>query len=207
MIRKTVYMVAILLFSATFTHAGTTLTKDKPLSLDLDKGTVSFLAEVNGKYLYQGTRHFAVYEDGKNGDKSVFKGFVNHLDFYDALMKIKAEPGNNMTLENKEKTHVTGTGFDVAVSWEGADRVYTIDEVIVESNKNPIAMKFGGNYENAKKLDTGCLLCLDSCPVGVVSNSTYTYGAVSKRKEVSFKGNQEILPPDGTPVTITLTAK
>ena len=33
--------------------------------------------------------------------------------------------------------------------------------------------------------NTGCLSCLDSCPVGVISNETYTYGAIEKRKEVS----------------------
>jgi len=207
MIRKIFYVALFLMIAVVSAQAEVALTKEAPVFYDVKNRSVSFLALVNGKYFYQGTRHFAVYEKGSNGDKSVFKGLVPHLDFYDALMKIKAEPGNNMTLENKETTYVAGTAFDVTVTWKGADRAYTIDEVINESNKKPIVMKFGGNYENAKKIKTGCLLCLDSCPVGIVSNSTYTYGAVSKRKEVSFKGNKDILPPDGTPVTITLTAK
>lgn len=207
MIKKIAFITFCLLLTAATAFAGTSLTKDNPISYDVDKKTVSFLAVVNGKYLYQDTRHFAIYEKGKFGDKAVFKGMVNHLDFYNAIEKINAVPGNNMTLENKLTTHVEGTAFEVTVSWEGSDRPYTINEVINESNSKPIAMKFGGNYENAKNFNTGCLLCLDSCPVGVVSNSTYTYGAVETRNEVQFKGNKNILPADGTEVVITLSVK
>ncbi|MBU2456050.1 MAG: hypothetical protein KJ668_22295, partial [Proteobacteria bacterium] len=137
----------------------------------------------------------------------VFRGLVPQVDFYDTLMKINAVPGNNMTLKNKEATRVQGQEFIVTVTWEGADRAYAIDEVINESNNAPILMKFGGNLKNAMDKNTGCLLCLDSCPVGIVSNSAYTYGAIEKRKEVSMKGNKDILPPDGTQVIITLAAK
>jgi ferredoxin len=200
--------VCILFVSLLFTSNGfaaVALTSDQPISIDKENKSISFLAEVNGKYLYQPTRHFAIYEKGKFGDKSVFKGKVPHLVFYDALIKVGAVPGNNMTLDNKEKTHVKGQPFKVTVTWEGADREYTIDEVINDSNHKPIQMRFGGNYENSKKLNTGCLLCLDSCPVGIVSNTAYTYGAVEKRKEVAFIGNKDILPANGTKIIITLT--
>ncbi len=204
--KKLILISLVLLIMTARALAGPALTKENPISIDKTDKSVSFLAKVNGKYLYQGTRHFAVYEKGKFGDKGVFIGLVPNLEFYDALMAIKAVPGENMTLNNKETTHVKGQAFKVTITWEGADRTYTIDEVINESNKKPIVMKFGGNFENSKNKKTGCLLCLDSCPVGIVSNSTYTYGAVEKRKEVTFKGNKDLLPGDGTEVIITLTA-
>ncbi len=206
--KKLLCIAGFILFYAMIAFAGPMdLTPEHPVIFDKDKRTVSFLAEVNGKYLFQETRHFAVFADGSNGEKSVFRGFVPHKDFYDALMKINAIPGNNMTLENKETTRVEGQELSVSVTWEGAKLSYTIDEVIVESNKAPIVMKFGGNLKNAMEKHTGCLLCFDSCPVGVVSNSVYTYGAIEKRKEVSMKGNKDILPPDGTRVIITLAVK
>ena len=40
-------------------------------------------------------------------------------------------------------------------------------------------------------------ILLDSCPVGIISNTTYTYGAVETRKEVKFSGNEDVLPEDG----------
>lgn len=203
--RRFAIITLISLFTAASAFAGNTLTPDNPISIDKENGRVSFLAEVNGKYLYQPTRHCAVFKDGKNGEKAVFRGLVNPVDFYEALNKIHATAGENMTLKNKETTHVEGQAFNVTVNWEGAKRPYAIDEVINDSNHNPIHMRFGGNIENAKKFKTGCLLCLDSCPVGIVSNATYTYGAVEKRKEVAFTGNRDVLPPDGTRVVMTLS--
>ena len=66
-----------------------------------------------------------------------------------------------------------------------------------------IDMRFGGNEATAKSFNTGCIACLDSCSVGIISNHTYTHGAVEKRNEVVFHGNKDVLPPDGTFVAIS----
>ncbi len=194
----------LLPLQSAFSGVSSTLTKEHPLAIDKAAKSVSFLAEVNGKYFYQPTRHFAVNATGSNGEKSLLRGLVPVVDFYNALIAIDAKAGENMTLKNKEVTHVNGTAFTVSVTWEGASRSYGIDEVVIESNKKPIEMKFGGNLATAESKKTGCLLCFDSCPVGIVSNAQYTYGAIEKRNEVSMKGNKEILPPDGTQVIVTL---
>ncbi|MDR3630973.1 MAG: YdjY domain-containing protein [Desulfocapsaceae bacterium] len=200
-------MIALLLLLPTrsaFSETPPLPTKDTPIVCDKAARTVSFLAQVNGKYFYQPTRHFAVSASGSNGDKAILRGLVSAIDFHNALLEIGAVAGENMSPENKEVTHVQGSAFTVRVSWEGADRPYGIDEVVIDSNKKPIQMKFGGNLANAKKMNTGCLLCLDSCPVGIVSNSQYTYGAIEKRGEVEMRGNKAVLPPDGTTVIVTL---
>lgn len=77
----------------------------------------------------------------------------------------------------------------------------------MDSNKKPFAIRFGGNLPAAIDKNTGCLLCLDSCPVGITSNSNYTMGAVEKRKEVGFTGNKDVLPADRSLVVITFKAK
>ena len=82
-------------------------------------------------------------------------------------------------------------------------KAYSFDEVIVDSNGKKLDMRFGGNLTAAEEKKTGCLVCLDSCPVGIVSNATYTYGAVEKRGEVKFKGNASVLPADNTLATVT----
>jgi hypothetical protein len=43
--------------------------------------------------------------------------------------------------------------------------------------------------------------------VGITSNANYTMGAVEKRSQVIFKGNDKILPPDGSLVVINVRAK
>lgn len=183
------------------------LTEENPVKFDREAGTVTFLAKVNGKYFYEPTRHGAVFKDGGNGDKAVFKGLVEPKAFHKALSDIGARSGDNMTLDNKEKTKVQGDAFDVTVTWTGAEKDYSFDEVIKDSNNTPLDIRFGGNLKTALDKATGCLICLDSCPVGITSNAAYTYGAVEKRNEVGFTGNKDILPTDGTLVAITLKLK
>ncbi len=206
MFKKTITMRVLISAALLFTMScgkkkGENLT---PLTVDKAKGTITFLAEVNGKYFMLPSRHFAVFKDGSNGDKSIFRSLADHTSFYKALKAIGGKAGENMTLKNKEKTKVEGDMLDITVTWKGAGRVYSIDEVVNESNGRPITIRFGGNLERAIKKNTGCLICLDSCPVGIASNSSYTYGAVEKRKEVSFTGNRKILPGDKELVSITV---
>jgi hypothetical protein len=178
-------------------------TPQNPLTINAKEKSVSVLAEVNGKHLVQPTRHGAIFKGGKFGDKAVFTAFADPKAFYEALMGLGFKAGNNMTMENKEKTSVEGDPLDVTVTWKGAPKVYRLDEVIKDSNGKPFAIRFGGNLATALKMNTGCLLCLDSCPVGITSNAAYTYGAVEGRKEVAFVGNKDILPPDRTQVVLT----
>ncbi|HVH95525.1 MAG TPA: YdjY domain-containing protein [Bacillus sp. (in: firmicutes)] len=171
---------------------------ENPIKVDKEAGTVTVLSQVNGKYFTEGTRHASVFKDGSNGAKSVFTAYGNHVDFYNALVEIGAEPGNNMTPDNASTTKVEGTPIDLKVTWNGADKEYDVNEVIKDSTGTEIAFKFGGNLERAKAKNTGCLSCLDSCPVGIISNSAYSNGAVEQTKEVKFTGNQDLLPEDGT---------
>ncbi len=184
-----------------------TLTKEKPILVDEKEKSVSVLAQVNGKYFYQTTRHGVVYSGGSNGDKSVFRSYASDQDYYNGLMKLGFAAGNNMTKDNAAKTFVQGDLLEVTVTWDGAKKEYSLDEVIIDSNKKPFLIRFGGNQKNALQFKTGCLLCLDSCPVGITSNANYTMGAVEMRSEVIFKGNDKVLPPDGSLVVIKVKAK
>lgn len=176
---------------------------EKPIKVDKEAGTVTVLSKVNGKYLEEGTRHAVVYEGGKFGSKSIFTGLGDQIDFYNGLIEIGATAGNNMFKDTAAETNVEGDAIETTFTWEGADKEYKIDEVINDSNGKPIEMRFGGNLKASEENQTGCIMCLDSCPVGIVSNATYTYGAVEKRDEVVFTGNKDVLPEDGTLVAVT----
>lgn len=174
-----------------------------PMKVDKEHQSITILAFVNGKYLTENTRHAVVFKDGKFGDKPVFRALQNQNDFYQAMMSIGGKPGNNMTKENGPVTHVEGQKVAMSVTWNGAPKSYDINEVISDSNNKPIDLRFGGNEKNAKEFNTGCITCLDSCSVGIISNRAYTYGAVEQRNEVVFHGITSVLPKDGTYVAIT----
>ncbi|EIC4856491.1 YdjY domain-containing protein [Escherichia coli] len=152
------------------------LSNSQPLRVDANNHTVTMLVQINGRFLTDDTRHGIVFKDGSNGHKSLFMAYAPPKAFYEALKEAGGTPGENMTMDNKETTHVTGKKLD---------------------------MRFGGNLTAAEEKKTGCLVCLDSCPVGIVSNATYTYGAVEKHGEVKFKGNASVLPADNTLATVT----
>ncbi|MEA4924622.1 MAG: YdjY domain-containing protein [Syntrophomonadaceae bacterium] len=183
------------------------LTKDNPLKVNQADKSVTFLAQVNGKYFLEPTRHGAVFADGANGEKAIFRAFATPENFYNALTEIGAKAGENMTMENKDKTNVSGDAFDITVNWTGAKNAVKFDQAVKDSNGNPIDIRFGGNLKNAQEKKTGCLICLDSCPVGITSNAAYKYGAVESTKEVGFTANKEVLPADGTYVAITMKIK
>lgn len=179
------------------------VTEQQPIHVDKDNHSVTVLAKVNGKYFTSPTRHALVYKDGNFGDKAVFQSMCDPITFYQGLLEIGAKPGENMKMDTASQTHVEGDILQVSVITP--DKTIDLNEAIKDSLGNPIEMRFGGNAEASKEYQTGCLACLDSCPVGIVSNHSYTLGAVEDTKEVEFYGNQQVLPGDGTFVALKFT--
>ncbi|UFT98632.1 YdjY domain-containing protein [Radiobacillus kanasensis] len=185
------------------------LGEDHAIYVDKDKRQVKVYATVNGKYLRKPTRHGLNWIEGSNGDKAVFYGYANPLAFYKALNEIDGDPalergGDKEKAFKKEDEgkFIKGDTVEVNITWDGADKVYDINEVMVDSTGKKIVYHFGGNYEAAKKHMTGCFMCFDSCPVGIVSNASQPVGAFKDGK-VKFHGNPDVLPEDGTPVVLT----
>lgn len=170
------------------------------LVINKDKKEVKMLAEVNGKYFTESTRHGVVFKDGSNGEKSVLRGLASQFDFYDALVSIGAKPGNNIKMTDMDKgVKVQGSKLNVFVTWEGLGKEIPFNDIISSSDPRPMDIRFGGNLQNAKDKKTGCILCLDSCAVGITSNASYETGA---SKTVKFYGKKDVLPKDGTKVTV-----
>ncbi|MCP4134335.1 MAG: hypothetical protein GY754_25395 [bacterium] len=163
------------------------------IKADEKSKAVTFLAEVNGTYFHAATQYCAVFKDASNGNKSIFRSLADHISFYKALKKIGAQAG------------AKGDLLDVTVTWNGAGKEYTLDEVIKNKSGKSIAMRFSGNPEKAKKKKNACLLSLNNSPVSVAANESL--GALKKGKKSSFRGNRDILPPDMTVVAITVKVK
>lgn len=173
------------------------------LTINKDKKEVRMQAEVNGKYFTEATRHGVVYKGGVNGEKSVLRGLTDETKLYDALLSLGAKPGNNIKLTDTGKgVKVKGTKLNVTVTWDGLGKEIPFSDIITSSSPRPMDIRFGGNIDNAKSKNTGCILCLDSCPVGITSNAAYAFGESSK---IKFYGNKNVLPKDGTKVTVIFT--
>lgn len=175
---------------------------EHPLVVDAEAREIRVYARVNGKYFHLPTRHGMNYRAGAIGNKSLFRAWANPIDFYHALISLGAKPGQNLGAGTGGQT-VKGAHMAVSVTWQGAPHPYPINQVVADSGGEGVAYRFGGNIKIAKKAKTGCLMCFDSCPVGILSNALYPQGAFHARG-LAFRGRPEVLPPDGTPVTVII---
>lgn len=183
------------------------VTEENPLKVDKDAKSVTIYTKYNGKFETEATRHLVICKDGKLSDKSIFSSYVSPTDFYNALVEVGAEAGNNMTADNASTTKTEGSKLELTLAWAGQEGSVGIDDVVKDSNGKALDIRFSGNIDPAKEYNTGCITCLDSCFVGITSNGEYPLGAIEETKEVSFSVDADKAPEDGTPVAITYTVK
>lgn len=181
--------------------------KEETMTVDTDKKEIVMLCEVNGTYFTEPTRHGIVFKDGSNGEKAVLRGLADEKEFYQALLDIGAKAGDNLTDEDMKAgpdngKSVEGDKIDITVEWEGQDPIPFADIIKCSEGDYDMDMRFGGNIESAKKHNTGCVVCLDSCATGIVSDATWPTGT-TQNEVAKFYGDDSVLPEDGTQVTVT----
>ena len=169
--------------------------------VDEAKKLVKVYAEVNDKFKKESTMHAIVAKSGKNNEQSMFVSYANQNDLYDALEKIGAKPGNNVTMDNMGKEAVKGDKIDLTFKFQGSDNELGINDVIKDSSGKEIDIRFGGNQKPAKDMNTGCMTCLQSCPLGITSNASQLIGA-DEKDGVKYTLADSV-PADKTPVVIT----
>ena len=157
-------------------------------------------AEVNPKSLNQSNPHWGVvFQGGKLKDKAILQAFCTPQEFHDALLQIGARPGNNLTLRNSGEV-IGGDELLVSVTWPGLSRPLGLADILEDSSGKGLRVRFGGNRQRAVEEQTGCITCLESCPIGITSNAAYP--AISSFKRMispnsQFKGKAEKLPRQG----------
>jgi ferredoxin len=192
-----------------FAKSESELSEQHPIYVDKDKKTVKVFAKVNGKYLVQPTRHGLNWVEGKYGNQSVFHAYANPLAFFKALKEIGGIPAVDQGGDASKEFNVTPEGkfikgdpVAVTITWQGAGKEYNINDVMVDSTGKKLEYHFGGNFDAAANMMTGCFMCFDSCPVGILSNANQPVNAFSDGK-AEFHGNPKVLPKDGTAVVLT----
>lgn len=153
--------------------------------------------------------HFITWEFGKAGKDALFTSYPSDSQVHQALVKIGAIPGNNLTMEtwNKRKSkkskepdkRVEGTHIGVKFIHKG--KVFTPEEILIDGNKKTFDFRFGGNLSFIPLWQSGCVICLQSCPGSKIGNHTYTIRDLVK-KIPDFKIKKDISIKDGNEVTI-----
>jgi hypothetical protein len=199
-------VVGVVTLGVTTTQAAKSVTKglttEQPLKYNKSTKEIGILTKVNGTYFTQATRHVIVNVAGSNGEKSLLKTDATPQAFYQALKKVGAQAGNNLAKDSAAGTKVKGNKLAVYFVINGK-RVRA--EKAVQVNHKDVAnldFRFGGNLAMNKKMKTGCVLCFDSCPVGIASGAKYgfQYGE-------HFTGKENVLPKDGSNMVVVFKVK
>lgn len=150
---------------------GLKLTPGSPVFVDMAAGTVSFLAEVNPAVEGENLQHFAVFREGEFAEKALFQGYAKPKVLHDALVLLGYRPGDNMTMKNWGYTRVEGEELRVSVFFPTSGKSMDLAGLVRDPGGRGLDMRFGGNLNTAVGADSsGCLICLFSCPMGIVSN-------------------------------------
>jgi hypothetical protein len=180
-------------------------TKAKPLIIDEKGKRVLIYTEVHEMNVHLSNAHWGiVFREGKFQDRAILRAYAHHLDFHDALIKIGAKPGNNLTKDTVGK-YVEGDLLDVKATWPGLGKELTLDQIFHDQTGKGFQIKFGGNRKASEEQNTGCITCLESCWTSISSNSNYPQTNSLKRfinPNSRFKGQADVLPGDGKPVIL-----
>lgn len=180
-------------------------TKEIPLIIDRKGKRVLIYAEVNEMNVHQWNVHWGVvFKDGRFQDRAILRSYANQLDFHDALLKIGATPGNNLSKDTVGQ-YVEGDTLDVKATWPGLGKELSLDEIFADAKGKGFQIKFGGNRKASEEQKTGCITCLESCWISIASNTNYPQTGPIKRfinPNSHFRGHADILPGDSKPVIL-----
>ena len=191
-------------------------TLDK-VTVDTANKSVTINAKVNGKYFKESTRHLIVDSKGFNAGKSILTSYCSPDALYNALVKVGGvswsssedamlKNGEKITKQNAENANYSH--MDITISW--GSESHDLGEVLTKEQGNVkplnLDMVFSGNPKAAAKTPSGCVVCLDSCYIGMVSNCKYGLCDIDNKNPACY-ADADVLPADGTVVQVTFTLK
>ena len=202
---------------STIKYATTKKSSLAVVKVDTAKKTVTIKAKVNSTYFMKSTRHLMVDKNGFNKGLALFSSYCSPKDLYNGLIKaggVSWSSSADKTLKNGQKISKSNaenknySTVDVKVSW--GSETHDLSEILTtkRGGKTPpqLNMVISGNPKAAAKTPSGCMVCLDSCYIGIVSNSMYGLCDVDNGNPTIY-GRSDVLPDDGTVVTFTFTIK
>jgi hypothetical protein len=172
-------------------------TRERPLIEDMHNRTVKMYTELSLIHLARATPHWGIgYAGGTLADKFILLSTARPEEFHDALVRIGAQPGNNLDMESYGE-FVSGDAIAVSALWPGLKGALNLKDIFHDEAGKGFSIRFGGNRQAALTHRTGCLTCFESCPVGITSNTVYPHIRGIQRSIMPnsrFRGRPEALP-------------
>ncbi len=188
------------------------------LRVDRETRTIAFEARVQAEAFRASLPpdhqyHAIVHAGGGAAGKSLLVTQVPDTEVAAVLRELGAEDGGGVPmaawslrwvpLVSAPNSRVRGSRLSITVTWPGAPWAYRLEELLHDSGGRGAEWRFGGNEEHDDQWHSGCILCLFSCPGGVMSNAAYSIR--DHQRAATVFEPLDLLPPDGTEVTVTIS--
>jgi hypothetical protein len=196
----------------------------EPLEVDPERREVRISATIHPQ-AFQGwwTRltgmpgyHLLVWDEGRSANNALFVTSASDVAFHESLVRVGARPGNALKMDTWEDRKnpesraperiIEGTPMDISVIWEGLDGPVRISNLLGNPGGRGFDFRFGGHLENSPIWQSGCGVCLYSCPGSKVGNAAYTVRDYVN-DTTTFRAREDALPKSGTPVWIIFTLR
>ncbi len=126
--------------------------------------------------------HLVAWKDGFAAPHALFSASISAEGLESALREIGLESQENLTIDSWEKLaldgvsapdrRIKGDPINIEILFRG--KIIPLVSVLVDIRGKDIRLHYGGNPNLIRHFDSGCLVCLQSCPAGVVGNSEYS---------------------------------
>jgi hypothetical protein len=178
---------------------------------------IEFAATVNAKAFDDGWimpgYHALVFKGGRMAHAALLQADVSDRQVLVTLESLGAKPGDNLPMAAWEErknakdpapdTVIAGPAVEVLLRLPGREGLVPLSAVLEDSAGRGLEMRFGGNGANIPLWNSGCIVCLYSCPGSKVGNARYTVRDYAK-DVTRFRVKPGVLPKDGSRVGIVL---
>lgn len=198
------------------------LSKENPMVVDKDAKQIRLLAILQPKAFSKGWfkqlpgHHAVTWKEGKKGGEALLATYASDTAVYDAMISIGAKPGDNLSQKvwdernNPEskapETRVQGSPVDVQVWWQGLSKALPLDKLLKDPEGKGVDLRFGGEKSLIPIWKSGCIVCLQSCPGGKISNHAYTIRDYVEG-HATFEVNEAVVPPGERPAVVIISLK
>jgi hypothetical protein len=186
---------------------------DAAISIDRATKTVRLRATIRPAHYGQEPtpyHHLITWGNGKAGPNALFATEATDSQVLKALEMLGGTPGNNLTRETWEKAeeadhpdpdlHAKGDIIAVSVTWDGLNEPLPIRDLL---DGGELDLRFAGNEKLIPVWESGCIVCMQSCPGSKIANAPYTMREYVNGKG-RIKAKEGVLPKDGTEVMIMI---
>lgn len=191
--------------------------QEPALEIDRESRSVHFPAVFTGRRFnaltsFPQNHHLIVWREGRAVRNALIEAQVSDRAIGEALVTLGATPGDNLTSDawaaRKDNDNPAPDqyvrGPRVRLSFrDDQDRVWTVADFLEDVGAKGFDFRFGGHAHLIPEWQSGCVVCLESCPGARVSNAAYTLRDL-ERGVARFRKRDD-LPKQGTPLRVTLT--